>query len=160
MAADILGAFGGVGVGLEAAGAITSVIGASQAASIEKQENVVRRNMMETLARRKSLEALRNQQQARSMSLAAGVAQGGGGYAGGGSSAKGGAYGQIGGETGTNLLDLRQNVMAGEQMFNLQNKMVNAQFLTGLGSGLSGAGGAMTSQGTLNAVSNLTGIPS
>jgi len=71
---------------------------------------------METDARRANLEQIRNEQRARSVSLATGVSQGGSGYV-GGSSARGGAYGGISGQSQTNLLANQQALGTGESIY-------------------------------------------
>lgn len=73
---------------------------------------------MEIDARRQQMEIIRNQQRGRALSLATGVAQGGGGFV-GGSSARGGAYGQISGQTGVNLLGVQQQLEVGRNIFGL-----------------------------------------
>jgi len=75
------------------------------------------RQAMETDARRANLEQIRNEQRARSISLATGVAQGGSGYV-GGSSARGGAAGSISGQSQTNLLANQQALATGESIYN------------------------------------------
>jgi len=74
------------------------------------------RQAMETDARRSNLEQIRNEQRARSVSLATGVSQGGSGYV-SGSSARGGAYGGISGQGQTNLLANQQALQTGENVF-------------------------------------------
>jgi hypothetical protein len=83
-----------------------------------QQSNIqgYQRQAMETDARRSNLEQIRNEQRARSISLATGVAQGGSGYV-SGSSARGGAYGGISGQGGTNLLANQQSLLTGENVF-------------------------------------------
>src|SRR6266576_5879669 len=83
-----------------------------------QQSNIqtYQRQAMETDARRSNLEQIRNEQRARSVSLATGVAQGGSGYV-SGSSARGGAYGGISGQAQTNLLSNQQALGTGENVF-------------------------------------------
>lgn len=83
-----------------------------------QQENIqaTQKLAMETDARRSNLEQIRNDQRARSISLATGVAQGGSGYV-SGSSARGGAAGGISGQTGTNLLANQQALKSGEDIY-------------------------------------------
>lgn len=76
----------------------------------------LQKTAMETDARRQNLEQIRNEQRARSVSLATGVAQSGSGYV-GGSSARGGAYGGIAGQTNTNLTALGQSLQTGEATY-------------------------------------------
>lgn len=117
-----------VGAGMALAGAGLSIFGSSQKASnareianvqkqmagVEMQQDAVRRRMMEMSARRQQMEVLRNAQRARSLALAVANSQG----AQFGSGLQGG-YGQISGQTNTNLLGIDQGLKAGEQMFDL-----------------------------------------
>lgn len=84
------------------------------------------RKAMELDARRASMEVIRNQQRARAMSLATGVAQGGSGYV-GGSSARGGAYGQIAGQSGVNLMGIQQNLQIGQDIFAANTNISNSK---------------------------------
>lgn len=74
---------------------------------------------MEMDARRQQLEVIRTQQRGRALALATGVAQGGSVTRG---SALQGAYGQISGQTGTNILGIQQNLEIGQNIsgFNQQ----------------------------------------
>lgn len=83
-----------------------------------------KQNAMELDARRQQMEIIRNQQRGRALSLATGVAQGGGGFV-GGSSARGGAYGQISGQTGVNLLGVQQQLEVGRNIFGLNTNISN-----------------------------------
>lgn len=87
-----------------------STIAAEQAIEAKKQQ------AMELDARRQGMEVIRNQQRARALSLATGVAQGGSGFV-GGSSAFGGAQGQISGQSNVNLLGINQNLEVGRGIY-------------------------------------------
>lgn len=83
-----------------------------------QQNNIQSYNQqaMELDARRQNLEQIRNDQRARSISLATGVHSGGSGYV-GGSSARSGAYGGISGGTNTNLTALQQALATGRNIY-------------------------------------------
>jgi hypothetical protein len=80
---------------------------------------------METDARRANLEQIRNEQRARSISLATGISQGGSGYV-AGSSARGGAAGSIAGQTGSNLLANQQSLLTGENIYAANAKITQS----------------------------------
>lgn len=71
---------------------------------------------------RRQLEIIRQQQRARSLALATSTAQG---SARGGSSALGGAYGQISGQTETNLGAIRTSQQIGANVFGLNANITN-----------------------------------
>jgi hypothetical protein len=105
------------------AAANASVTAATGSQTINKaiaaqQSNIQTYNQqaMELDARRQNLEQIRNDQRARSISLAAGVHSGGSGYV-GGSSARAGAYGGISGGTNTNLSALQQALATGRNIY-------------------------------------------
>jgi len=77
---------------------------------------VINDKRWKTDARRSNLEQIRNEQRARSISLATGGGTSGGGYV-SGSSARGGAYGGISGQANTNLLSNQQALQTGENVF-------------------------------------------
>lgn len=87
-------------------------------AIFDQQKNIQGYNQqaMELDARRQNLEQIRNEQRARSISLASGVAQGGSGYV-GQSSARSGAYGGISGGANTNLTALQQALSTGRNIY-------------------------------------------
>lgn len=142
----------GVGLGLSAIGTLTN-IGASKKlaaeskkqAQLEQQVERQRMAQMEIDARRKQMEVLRNQQRARASALAVATSQGaslGTGLA--------GAYGQIAGQTGTNLLGITQNLDIGRNIFDVnakisQSKMrlADAQSQAAIGQGLTSLGGSV-----------------
>jgi hypothetical protein len=86
--------------------------------------NTQNQTAMELDARRQQMQDVRTAQQARAMSLATGVAQGGSGFV-GGSSARGGAYGEISGQSNVNLLGVSQNLQIGETIFGLNTDISN-----------------------------------
>src|SRR5258705_13379798 len=88
--------------------------------NIEQQKQ----NAMEIDARRQQMEIIRNQQRGRALSLTTAVARGGSGFV-SGASARGGAYGQISGQTGTNLLGVQQNLEVGRNIFGLNTDISN-----------------------------------
>jgi hypothetical protein len=151
-------------VGLQVAGTVIGMSGASQAhqsqqqiTQLEMQQDQTRRQMMEITARRQQMEVLRNQQRARSLALAAAVNQGasfGSGLAGG--------YGQIAGQTNTNLTAIGQNLAAGRHMFDLnaqisQQRMniSDAQSTMAMGQGISSIGSAIG--GSMGPMGNILG---
>jgi len=83
------------------------------------------KQQMETDARRANLEQIRNEQRARSISLATGVSQGGSGYV-AGSSARGGAAGSISGQIGSNLLANQQALLTGENIYAANAKITQS----------------------------------
>ena len=155
----ISGTIAAVGVGLSAAGTLTSiqaakkqnqaqqqVIAGEQAAEAQKQK------AMEIDARRRQLETFRNVQRSRSLALTNATNQG----AGQGSGLQGG-FGQIGGEGGTNLLGIYQGLETGRDLFGINSQisqakigLANASQQAALGAGLSSLGGAaINSLGTI-----------
>jgi hypothetical protein len=126
---DILGPAGSIaGLGLEAFGTMGASAAAGREAQaseniagIEMEQDAVRRQAMELMTRRQNLQVLRTAQQQRAYSTAAAVSSGsqyGSGLQ--------GAYGSISGTETTSLQGLSQNLMQGEQMFNL-NAQINQQ---------------------------------
>ena len=93
---------------------------------ITSEQGVEKQKMqaMEIDARRQQMEIIRNQQRGRALTLTTGVAQGGSGFV-SGASARGGAYGQISGQTGTNLLGVQQNLEVGRNIFGLNTDISN-----------------------------------
>lgn len=152
------------GIGLAVAGTAVSMYGASQAAEAsqniartEQQENKVRQQAMEQDARRRELEIIRQQQRARSQALVNANATG----AMYGSGLQGG-YGQISGQTGTNINAVISSLLTGRQLFQLDNQisnykmdLANAQFTSSIGQSLTSLGGSLMR--IVPTVSNLTG---
>lgn len=117
---------------------------ASQQAKIEK----AKRQQMELDATRRQREIIRQQQRARSAALANATSQGaqqGSGLFGG--------YGQIGGQTGVNLLGVQQNLELGRNIFDANAAITSASAryastagnlgsLAAFGGGLSSLGNA------------------
>jgi len=79
-------------------------------------------NAMNLDAQRKQLEVVRQAQRARSLALATATAQGANK---GGTSALGGAYGQVAGQTNTNLQGIAQNLQIGKNIFGLNAGITN-----------------------------------
>ena len=117
------------GIGSQAYGMSQQMHGASAQNAYEQQiiqdqlkQEALRKQAMELDARRKQMEAIRNQQRARAISLTNATSQGaqfGSGLAGG--------YGQISGETNTNLLGISQGLNLGEQNFGLNSDISQAK---------------------------------
>ncbi|SRR6266550_3064422 len=153
----------GVGLATQSAGQLTSMFGAHAANAaqrrdigLERQVEGQRRQAMELDANRRRLETYRVAQRMRATALTTASSQGaqqGSGLA--------GAYGQIGGQSGVNLLGLNQNTQIGENIFGLNSQIsdtkiaqANAQQTMQLGSGISSFGsslmGASQAFGRLN----------
>lgn len=146
----------GIGMGLSIAGGIgqaqsaQAISQSSQNISqLQQQQNTIKWQQATTDFRRNSLQLLRNSQQARSLSLAAATNQGGqfgSGYE--------GAKGQQSGEEVTGLLGLSQNFQYGKRAYDVNNSIsaqeqniAKYQGQAAMWSGLSGAGGGITSLG-------------
>jgi hypothetical protein len=132
------------GAGLSFAGAQGMSGAAGAIAQLEMQLEAQRKQAMELDARRRRLEVIRNQQQARSVALTNANSQG----AALGSGLQGG-YGQISGQSNNNLLGINQQLTLGENMFNINAgisqqrlDMAGYQGLMSTGQGLSSLGGA------------------
>lgn len=115
-----------------------------------------RRKMMELEHRRRTLESIRMGQRARALALTNATSQ----NAQLGSGLQGG-YGQIAGQTGTNLLALNQAVESGRSIFDINAQISQANLAyaqagtsVNLGQGLSSLGGSMIT--SLPAVSALS----
>lgn len=142
------------GVGMAAVGTVSQMNAAKDAKAAQQQQieaeqraEALRKQQMEIQARRQNMEIVRNQQRARSMALATATAQG----AGLGSGLQGG-YGQIGGQTGLNLLGVSQGLQFGNTMFGINQdisgarmRLADAQSNAAFGAGLSSLGGTMIS---------------
>ena len=129
------GAMGPVGLGLEGIGVLGGIgaaIGGMSAAKgeykteqniaqLEEQANAVKWNQTQLNFKRSQLQNLRNAQQGRSVALA--NASGSGAQFG---SALGGGLGNVGGEYGTNAVNLSQNEQNAQQEFNI-NESISAQ---------------------------------
>lgn len=157
-------AFGQAGLGLEGiglAGAIVGGIGSYGAAqgiasasgniaALQQQSNAVKWKQAQLSGRRGQLEAIRNEQKARSLALSNATNQG----AGFGSGLQGG-YGQIGGETGNILTNISQGLQFGRQQYDI-NQSISAQEQqiskyqgqAAMWQGISGAGAGVTSLGS------------
>lgn len=139
------------GVGLSAVGMLQQTKAAKQQAAAqtaitqkEQEAEAVRKRATELDARRRQLEIVRNQQRARSLSLTSASAQ----NAQQGSGLPGG-YGQISGDTGTNLLGVTQNLQLGREIFDI-NAAISQQRIK-----LSQAGSSFA---TGSAVSSFGGV--
>jgi len=119
---------------------------ASQAGiAAQQRAEEARSKQMELDAQRRAREVIRQQQRARSAAITNATAQGaqfGSGLSGG--------YGQIGGQTGFNLLGIGQNLQLGRDIFaanadlsQARMQMASAQGDMAFASGLSSLGGAM-----------------
>lgn len=120
-------------MGLGAVGSIIGGIGGMMSSSaiseqqmkiagLEKQAEEQRHKAMVLQARRQATEISRNQQRANAMALQAATSQG----ASQGSGLQGG-YGQIAGQTATNMAGVNQNYQIGENMFGINNQISNAK---------------------------------
>lgn len=164
-------ALGQAGLGLEGVGLAASIvggIGASQAqqgiaqsssniAALQQQQNQVNWTQAQMNGRRQMIQNIRNEQQARSTALTAATA-GGAQF---GSGLQGG-YGQIGGQTGTNAMQISQGLQFGQQSYNInqsisgqemniakyQGQAAMWQGLTGAGSGATSLGSSLVSSAT------------
>lgn len=89
---------------------------------IQQQQNLegVKRQAMETDARRQQLEIIRNQQRSRAMALATTNAQG----ASRGSGLQG-AYAQVSGQSGVNLLGVQQSLDVGRKTYDINANISN-----------------------------------
>lgn len=108
-----------IGLGAAAFGGFSSSQAAQKSAAaqqqiiqLEQQVQEQHRQAMELNSRRAQMEVLRNNQRARSMALNSATNQG----AQFGSGLQGG-YGEIGGESGTNMLGINQNLEIGRNIF-------------------------------------------
>lgn len=152
--AAITAAIAAIGLGVSAFGAYEKYDAAKQTAQsqeniagLETQQDAVRRQAMEIQARRQQLEVLRVQQRTRSVAESNATNQG----AQLGSGLQGG-YGQISGMTGNNLTGIRENLAAGENMFDL-NAQISQQRIqiarssseSAFGTGLMTLGGGILS---------------
>jgi len=117
----------GIGIGLQAYGAFAGASASSKYAEeasaaqkeiskLERQTEAQRRQQMELNASRQKMELFRNSQRARALALTNATSQG----ASKGSGLQGG-YGQISGDTNTNLLGINQNLMIGRNIFDINN---------------------------------------
>src|SRR3990167_1938087 len=127
----------------------------AQQEGIQAQQRAedARKKQMELDAIRRSREVIRQQQRARAAAITNATSQGaqfGSGIPGG--------YGQIGGQTGVNLLGIGQNLQIGRDIFAAnadlsaaRMRMADAQGQMSFASGLSTLGGAFTkNMGSMN----------
>lgn len=143
---SIIGGIGSLGISAEMSNS------AMREAMLQKQIQEQNHKSMMLEARRKSTEIIRTQQRANAMALHSATNQG----AAAGSGLQGG-YGQIAGQTATNLAGVNQNLQIGEAIYGLNNQISNEKMLqASLGgrmnmySGISSLGGSlMRSSGTI-----------
>lgn len=142
------------GLGLQAYGQHRAATIAGQQANLQANEasqqqaiEAQKQQQMQLQARRTEMEALRQNQVARSQATAAANSQGaiyGSGIQGG--------YGQISGQTGTNLVNQSQNLQIGENIFGLNSNISTDRI------GLAHLGGSMaTAQGISSFGGSLAG---
>jgi hypothetical protein len=148
------GILGAIGLGISAFGAITTYQAQKEAAAqqekayqLQKEAEEQRQRQMNLEAMRKKREIIRNSLAARSDALATTTAQGANGS---GSSALPGAYGGISGQSGGQLLAVKQNQEIGNEIFDIHGQMFDAyaagaraQGQAAFGQGLSTLGGVL-----------------
>lgn len=153
------------GIGLQVAGTAQAAKASKQRSQYEQQiaadqqrQEALRRQQMELENSRRRVEALRQQQRARSTALAAATNQG----ADFGTGLQGG-YGQISGQTGGNLLGLSQSLALGRANFDINSDISSARYgiassnsSYNTGQGLSSLGGGIIS--SLGPISSLSGF--
>ena len=134
-----------VGTGMQMMGAHDAANAQKDIIAGERAAEAQRQKAMELDARRRQLEIVRQSQRARAMALSSANAQG----AAFGSGLQGG-YGQISGQSGTNLLGVQQNLEIGRNIFginagisNAKMNMADAQSFSAMGQGISSLGGAV-----------------
>lgn len=163
---------GAVGLGLQAAGILGGASNAKRAAEIQNQIGGLEQNLngqrkmaMELSAKRQSMEIYRTAQRARALALNNATNQG---AAYGNSSGLAGGYGQISGQTTTNLNGVNQNLMIGRDIFGINDQISQAKMQLAsvqgdqsLFQGLGSLGGAITgSAGTLSNIYQYANAPS
>lgn len=135
---------------------------------LEQQGEAIRHQFMETDARRKQLEIVRNQQRTSALATNNAVTQG----AQFGSGLQGG-LGQIAGQSNTNSQGLMLSLMQGRQMFDINSQISQTKIsqlagqqqsstgsaLSGLGGTLIGAMGAAHQLGGFNTASSPSSTP-
>lgn len=114
-----------LGMGMSLLGGIMNIGSSREMAESQMREAMLQRQIQEQNhksmmleARRKSLEILRTQQRAQSIALQSATNQG----AAFGSGLQGG-YGQISGQTATNLAGVNQNLQIGENVYQLNDQI-------------------------------------
>jgi hypothetical protein len=151
-----------IGVAASIAGTIVAYQGAQKQAKAQKQAlahqmraEELRKRQMEIDSTRKQRQMIRESQQARAKALAVSTAQGSAD-----STGLQGAYGQISGQSGVNVLGVRQNEEIGAGIFE-QNRLTtmanmraaSAGGMVATGQGLSSFGGALVNNaGTLGKI--------
>lgn len=152
------------GIGLQVAGTAQAAKASKQRSQYEQQiaadqqrQEALRRQQMELENSRRRVEAIRQQQRASALARATAENQG----ASFGSGLQGG-FGQISGQTGTNLLGLSQSLALGRANFDINSDISSARYGIAsansnyaTGQGLSSLGGGIIS--SLGPIGNLAG---
>lgn len=138
-------AIGAAGTALSISASQKSANANEDIAQQQQNANAINQQAMETDARRKQLEVVRQSQVARSVATTNATSQ----NAQLGSGLQGG-YGQISGEENTNLVGINQNLQFGRQRFAIDNvissdrmSLASGQGMAGWGSGLSSLSGSI-----------------
>lgn len=124
-----------VGLGLAAAGTVTSVVGQQQAGQASRQAERIRRQQMRVQADRERRTAIREGMQARAMANT-NLTQGGASA----SSAFGGGVGQVVSNVGQRVSDTNVNQNLGEALFRANDKMSQGKMISGIGSSIAALG--------------------
>lgn len=149
LALSAAGAYGQYSAGKDASASQQAMIAEQQ-----KQERI-RKRAMELDAQRKTMEVIRTQQRARALALTNATAQ----NAGQGSGLQGG-YGQIAGQSGTNLTGINTALQTGRQMFasnmnmtTLQGQYADSQSTRAMWSGIGSMGSSF--MGSASTIGNI-----
>lgn len=130
----------GLALAATAVGTVTQVSAANAASKASQRAEALREKQMNLESNRQRRQIVRNMIRARSQALATTTAQGATG-----SSAQGGAYGQIGQQTGENLVGVNQGQEIGAGIFQANRDIAGAEALAAFGGGVSSFGGALFS---------------
>lgn len=144
------------GTAMQISGANSASKAQQQVIAGERAAEAQRQKAMELDAKRRQLEIVRQSQRARAMATSTANNQGalfGSGLQGG--------YGQIAGQTGTNLLGVQQNLQIGRDIFGInagissaKMDLASAQSFSAMGQGISSLGGAaLKNLGAINSLS-------
>ena len=128
----------GIGLAIGAAGTVATMKGQEAAASASNRAEDLRKKQMALDSARQRRQIIREGVMARSTALANATAQG----AAGGTGLQGG-YGQIAGNTGSNLGYNNQSTQIGYQMFDVNKQITNGQTLASMGQGITGFGNTL-----------------
>lgn len=138
----------GVGLAASIAGTTVGYMGQAQAQRGAEKAERTREQAMNLDATRQRRRIIREQLQARSMALTNATAQG----AQGGSGLQGG-YGQIAGQTNTNIQGVNQQQELGAQIFSANREQVRGNSMANLGAGLKALGSDLySSAGSIDRV--------